>query len=143
MLLLWLALVSCGWQWSQAQTGMATLHNAMPAVLDAYPERRCTDCDGYVAVERCEDVGRDYLLIWQGRTLRVRAADCMALQDRAAVQADYQARYGRPWLVDIERSLWGAAPVRPALAILIPWGRTVGLPAAVKTAYIRRDPRRG
>lgn len=127
--LLWI-LLAC-WQWNAPITGMATLHNAMPAVLEAYPERRCSDCDGYVAVESCQDVGRDYLLLWQGRVLRVRAADCMAPGDRAAVQADYQANYGQPWLVDIERALWGSAPIRPGVAILIPEIRMPGSEEAV------------
>lgn len=100
--------------------GMATLHNAMPAVLANYPDRACAYCDGYVAVEQCSDVGRDYLLFWQGETYLVRAADCMAPQHRAGVQSRYAAAYGLPWLVDIEAALWGDAPVRPLPAVLIP-----------------------
>ena len=100
--------------------GMATLHNAMPAVLANYPNRTCAYCDGYVAVERCSDVGRDYVLLWQGRAYLVRAADCMAAHDRFGVQARYQSAYGAPWAVDIEVALWGDAPVRPLPAALLP-----------------------
>lgn len=101
-------------------TGMATLHNAMPVVLANYPDRACDYCDGYVAVERCEDIGRDYVLLWQGRSHLVRAADCMAAHHRPGVQARYRATYDAPWLVDIEAALWGDAPVRPLPAVLIP-----------------------
>jgi hypothetical protein len=99
---------------------MATLHNAMPAVLANYPDRACAYCDGYVAVERCEDVGRDYVLLWRGGVHLVRSADCMAVRHRPGVQARYQSAYGAPWAVDIEAALWGDAPVRPLPAALIP-----------------------
>ena len=106
---------------SQAPTaGMATLHNAMPAVLANYPDRACAYCDGYVAVEQCSDVGRDYVLLWQGDAFLVRAADCMAPRHLPGVQARYKANYGAPWLVDIPAALWGSAPVRPLPAALIP-----------------------
>lgn len=101
-------------------TGMATLHNAMPTVLANFPDRACAYCDGYVAVERCSDVGKDYVLAWRGQMLLVRAADCMALHHLPGFQARYQANYGVPWLVDIETALWGDAPVRPLPAVLIP-----------------------
>ena len=106
---------------SQApMAGMATLHNAMPAVLANYPDRACAYCDGYVAVERCEDIGQDYVLLWQGRHHLVRAADCMDVHHLPGLQARYLATYGAPWLVDIEAALWGDAPVRPLPAVLIP-----------------------
>lgn len=108
--------------------GMATLHLAMPQVLASYPDRRCSGCDGYIAVERCEDVGKDYVLLFQGRSYRVRAADCMAAKDRIGMQARYLSDYGLPWLVDIGATrdlsglLWGDTPIRPLPAALIPVG---------------------
>lgn len=119
-------------------TGMATLHNAMPVVLANYPDRACAYCNGYVAVERCEDIGQDYVLLWQGRSHLVRAADCMDVHHRPGLQSRYLAAYGAPWLVDIEAALWGDAPERPLPAALIP----VEVPLWIKKFLSARSWRR-
>lgn len=82
--------------------GLVTLHLAFPRILTIYPQRMCQDCDGYVALESCEEIGRDYVLVLRGRAYQVKVADCLDPADKVKHDRFWQGR----WMADIDERLW-------------------------------------
>lgn len=104
------------------QIGMATLHNAMPGIIDANPQLQCEDCDGYIATRNCE-YGTEYLVTVEraGSWRLVSVADCLAPQHKVSTQAEFRRQYGSPWIVDIDKRLWHdwQLPERPLHAVML------------------------
>lgn len=106
------------WLISACITGSITLHMAFPAVLVNYPDRACSDCDGYIAPLDCNDLGKRYRLLVNGKAYTVRAADCATWQPPDA--SAWPVKAGRRWLGDVQDTLWQDAglPLAPFPALL-------------------------
>ena len=98
------------------EVGVMTRHDLMPQVLAARPERVDASVDGYIATVECKRVGETLTLRVNGRSYRVRVADCAT----SAPVGRWPTKGGAIWLGDIEKRLWEAArlPGRPAGVVL-------------------------
>ena len=86
-------------------TGVATRHDVMDRVLEAYPGRVVAGVDGYIGVEDCADLGQVYWLRAGRETFLVAAADCL----NRAHQEGHEALWDGRWVADIELDLWTRA----------------------------------
>lgn len=115
----WLALLLAGA--GGCESGVVTLHGLMPEVLETFPERECSYCDGYIAVLDTANLGKDFVLMLNGKTYTVRAAD-------VASSAHVRMLKNRrpPWIADVSAELWKEAGIpmgdglAPASATICP-----------------------
>ena len=75
-----------------ALIGIVTLHLAMPAVLDNYPDRADPTVDGYIAVVDCGRMGSRYVLRLDGRNVPRRGGRLRT----GAGRGTYRVRVRRP-----------------------------------------------
>lgn len=129
----WLALLLAGAE--RCESGVVTLHGLMPEVLETFPERECSYCDGYIAVLNTADLGKDFVLTLNGKTYTVRAAD---VASSAHVRMLKKRR--PPWIADVSAELWIEAGIpmgdelAPAPATICP--RTVYYPTTLQNSKL-------
>ena len=108
------------WLLSACISGVITLHGLMPAVLQTFPDRHCIDCDGYIALVDCASIGKSYRLFVNGKTFRVKTADCVTHTPPSL--STWPRKGGKLWLGDLDAILWATAnlPLAPSSAMLCP-----------------------
>lgn len=94
-------------------TGQILVHDVMPQVLDAYPERRDPGVQGYIATNDCAELGRRFVLVRPGQPdVLVAVADCAWSHHR-----DWRERHG--YIADVATEVW-RGPWMPQYAELWP-----------------------
>lgn len=83
-----------------ALSGTILVHNAFPAVLERYPERRDNSVAGYIATNSCADLGKHFVLVRRGQPdVLVAVADCAWAQ-----HVEWRNQHG--YIADVDSRLW-------------------------------------
>ena len=81
-------------------SGTILVHDAFPAVLAAYPERRDDSVSGYVATNDCGQLGQHLVLVRPGQPdVLVAVADC-------AWAHHVEWRTANGYIADVDAALW-------------------------------------
>ena len=86
-----------------AISGTILVHDAFPAVLATYPERRDPGVAGYIATNDCAQLGQRFVLVRPGQPdVLVAVADCAW-----AHHVEWRNQHG--YIADVDARLWAGA----------------------------------
>ena len=104
----------------QCEAGIATRHDAFPAVLENKPWRVRDDVDGYIGVGEIQDLEQYYILYVPGKDgwskYEMFSADVRAENHKEAASILWDG----DWIADIGKATWldAGLPSRPVRVIL-------------------------